>query len=194
METANPDFPTRLLREAKLLPAGYQETFRRVLFRVVAYLDTGAAKEATIHQWAATHREQMGKQEWLFPPGVPPEFLKDARELARLVAAIDIGKEQGSRAMLDALGTQDDPALASHVARKDGASKGGKAKADKYKQYIPNWCKWFAELKAKNTHMSDEATFEHVAKLHETTYINSDNPKEVKKVSKRTIRNHLAGD
>jgi hypothetical protein len=191
MEEHYPEFPTALLRDGYLLPAGYQETLRKTLFRVVRYLGDDADKEGTIRQWATTYREQMGKPEWSFPPGIPPEALKDARELARLVASIDIGKEQGERAMLNALGVGDDPALASHVYRIDGASKGGKIRRDRYKKFVPEWRSRYQEIKNGNPHLSDTYICERVASYHKETYENSDT-EELKSVTGRTVRNHLA--
>jgi hypothetical protein len=198
METSNPGFPTRLLRECQRLPAGYQEIFRKALFRVVPYLDyldTGTAKEATIRQWAVTYREQIGKPEWLFPPGVSPEFLNDARELARLVAAIDIGNEQGDRAMLYALGGADNPSfepLRAAIGRREGAPKGGLSKAAKYKQYVPEWQSDWNRVEVEHPNLRSRKRKAHfVVKCHEERYKSSDDPEAIKTVDPRTILNHL---
>jgi hypothetical protein len=200
MKLCDPGFPVELLRLGERLPPGFQEIFRNSLFDIVCHLDRegvedGKAKETTIRHWAVAYREQLGRTEWLFPPGVPPELLNDARQVARLLAAIDIANEQGDREMLDFLGGHDNPSfdlLRAALASREHASQGGQAKRDKYLYYVSEWRKEWNRIKLDNPSLSNTRTSDIVADCHKRTYKNSNDPETIKTVTGKTIRKHLA--
>jgi hypothetical protein len=155
-------------------------------------VETGEAKEAAIRQWAVAYREHghLG----LFPPGVPPELLREARELARLLAAIDLGIEQGDTAMLDALGGRDNPSfgyLRADVARRERASRGGQTRSGRYSRCEDEWRGDWENIASTSSRLSKTRISELVAELHRKRYETSDAEEQVKTVSARTIRDHL---
>jgi hypothetical protein len=192
-------FPVRLLDLADRLPPGFQERFKKLLFRIVKHLEgkgyrTRAAKEIVIRLWASDQRQTP----WPFFAEVPPELLDDARDLASMLVAIDIGNEHGEKALLAALGGRGNPAfkyLRADIERREKAPKGGVERAKRYEQYVPEWQEEFDRLKDKGG-LTDERIFNLIAANHAKIHKGDPDdvePPPVKKINGKTIRRRLLG-
>jgi hypothetical protein len=76
---------------------------------------------------------------------------------------------------------------------KEGASKGGRRKSDKYKQCRPQWEVEFNRLKASNPKLSNERICKLIADNHNEAHKDSLDLETVKKVTAKTIRRHILG-